>query len=347
MKKVVVIGGGFCGSLVAKELEKDFDLTLIDAKDYFEFTPSVLRTIVDPEHLNKIQVKHSDYLKKAKVIIGCVEKIEGEYVYLKNEKIRFDYLVVASGSSYSFPIKEKNLVIASRGLNLKKCHESLKKSKDVLIIGGGLVGLELVAEIREFFPNKKIKMVHSSEELIGRQNKKTIDYAHNFLEKSNIEVLFNEKVIKSSKGVYETNKNRKIKTDMAFLCTGIKTNSDFLKNNFADKLNNKKQLMVNNFLQVSERKNIFAGGDVTSTNEEKTAQNAEKHAKKIIQNIRNLEKGKKLKRYEPKKRMMVISLGKNDGILSYGNFMIGGFIPAMFKRFIEWKSMEKYKNGIK
>ena len=105
--------------------------------------------------------------------------------------------------------------------------------------------------------------------------------------------------------------------------------------------------MVNNFLQVSERKNIFAGGDVTSTNEEKTAQNAEKHAKKIIQNIRNLEKGKKLKRYEPKKRMMVISLGKNDGILSYGNFMIGGFIPAMFKRFIEWKSMEKYKNGIK
>jgi NADH dehydrogenase FAD-containing subunit len=35
---------------VAKALEGSFRVTLIDNKDYFEFTPSVLRTIVEPKH---------------------------------------------------------------------------------------------------------------------------------------------------------------------------------------------------------------------------------------------------------------------------------------------------------
>ena len=32
MKKIVIIGGGFAGSYCAKNLEKDFDVTLIDTK---------------------------------------------------------------------------------------------------------------------------------------------------------------------------------------------------------------------------------------------------------------------------------------------------------------------------
>lgn len=47
---MVIVGGGFAGACVAQALEPDFRVTLIDNKDYFEFTPSVLRTIVEPNH---------------------------------------------------------------------------------------------------------------------------------------------------------------------------------------------------------------------------------------------------------------------------------------------------------
>jgi NADH dehydrogenase FAD-containing subunit len=47
---VVIVGGGFAGAYVAKALEDCFRVTLVDNKDYFEFTPSVLRTIVEPNH---------------------------------------------------------------------------------------------------------------------------------------------------------------------------------------------------------------------------------------------------------------------------------------------------------
>jgi hypothetical protein len=35
----------------AQYLEDHFHVSIIDNKDYFEFTPSVLRTIVEPHHI--------------------------------------------------------------------------------------------------------------------------------------------------------------------------------------------------------------------------------------------------------------------------------------------------------
>ena len=69
MKSVVVIGGGFAGSTIAKKLQNRFDVTLVDNKSYFEFTPGILRTIVHPTNQRCMQVEHKEYLKKTNVII--------------------------------------------------------------------------------------------------------------------------------------------------------------------------------------------------------------------------------------------------------------------------------------
>ena len=110
-KKVVVIGGGFAGSYIARKLQGKFDLTLIDNKDYFEFTPSILRTIVEPRHACKIQVLHKYYLSKANIVRGEVTKFNDKAAYIGKRRLEYDYLVICSGSKYNMPIKEQNLVI--------------------------------------------------------------------------------------------------------------------------------------------------------------------------------------------------------------------------------------------
>ena len=60
-------------------------------------------------------------------------------------------------------------------------------------------------------------------------------------------------------------------------------------------------------------------------------------------NIINTEKGKNLEKYLSKPRIMVISLGKWDGILVYKNFVLTGLIPGILKTLIEWREMIKYR----
>ncbi|MCA9485849.1 MAG: FAD-dependent oxidoreductase, partial [Nanoarchaeota archaeon] len=284
-KKIVIIGGGFAGSHAAKHLEKKFDVTLIDTKDYFEFTPGILRSIVEPEHVKKIQVLHSHYLKKAKILIGTVKEITNSYVLFKNKKIKFDYLVISSGSTYNAPFKEPNIITATRASHLREKYEKLCKAKRILIIGGGLVGVELAGEICDSYNDKQITIAHSKEKLIERNNEKAIRYAQKYLTKKGVKFILKEKVEKIKGKICFTNQGTCIESDMIFLCTGIKPNYKLMEKNFSNSLNERNQIKVNDYLQVFGTKHIFAAGDITGINEEKTAQNAERQAETIIHNI--------------------------------------------------------------
>lgn len=344
MKNVVIIGGGFAGAYAAKKLEKDFSVTLIDAKDYFEFTPSVLRTIVEPEHMKRIQVLHSHYLHKAQLVRDDAVKIKETEVLTKKKSYGFDYLIICSGSKYNTPIKEMDLVITSRAQELRNYAQKLQEADKVLIIGGGIVGVELAAEIVERFPFKKITLVHSKTMLIERNHPKAQAYAQHFLEERGVIIRFNEKVVSSNQRFYITDKGTKLEADLAFLCTGIIPNYEYLEPECSTSLNEKKSLCVNDFLQVQRFRNVFAAGDITNIPEEKTAQAAEKQATIVVKNIYHLEEDERLEKYNANAKPMDISLGRWHGIFAYRNVVLTGIIPGIFKRIIEWKTMRRYKN---
>ena len=213
------------------------------------------------------------------------------------------------------------------------------------MIGGGIVGVELAAEMvcHPSSRNKKISIVHSHSYLMERGNKRAANYAENFFRRNGVNLIFDERVTKIDGRSFITEKGTKIRADLAFLCTGIKPNFEFMEKNFSSSLNENKYIKVNNFLQLEGSKNIFVAGDITAIKEEKTAQNAEKQARVVIDNIRNLVSGKRLREYKSGDRVMVISLGKTNGILTYKNFIIPGIIPGLLKTLIEWKTMMRYK----
>jgi apoptosis-inducing factor 2 len=342
-KKIVVIGGGFTGALCAKFLQEDFDLTLIDTKEYFEFTPGILRTIVIPSHAEKVQVCHKTYLKKGKFIRSRVISIDKDHVAIKGKKIYFDYLVIALGSRYNPPIKEQDVIITTRAKTLVEQSHKLHDAESILIIGGGLVGVEMAAEIKTKYPEKELTIVHSKKSLIDRNKKKSIKYASEFLEKRGVKIIYNERVISKKGKTYFTDKGTEVKAQTSFVCTGITPNSKPLKKNFGKLLDEKGQLQVNNFLQVNQHENIFAGGDITNIQEEKTAQSSEKHGRLIVKNIRALENRVPLIEYKSKRRPMVISLGKYNGIFELGKYVFTGIIPAFIKHYVEWRTVRRYK----
>lgn len=343
MKHLIIIGGGFAGAYLAKKLEQEFDVTLFDTKDYFEFTPSVLRTLVEPEHIKKIEVLHSSYLQRATIIREAVERVTPTEIIAGKKCYPFDYLVIASGSRYNSPIKEQDIIITMRGQELRNYAQKLENAKQVLIVGGGVVGTELAAEISEKYQEKKITLVHTQSSLLERNPLKARAYAEKFLQKRGVTILFNERVTGGKAKRYQTDKKNSLTADLVFLCTGIIPNSEFLERDFGHSLNQKKFLHVNSYLQLEKNPTIFAAGDINDIKEEKTAQSAEKQAEVVCHNIRALEKKEQLQEYVSTQRPMVISLGKWHGIFIDKNFVLTGIIPSFLKRVVEWKTMWRYK----
>lgn len=340
MKRVVIVGGGFAGSAIARELETKFAVTLIDTKNYFEFTPGILRTVVSPAHIRKIQALHSHSLHRAAIVVDRVISINSSQVRTEKATYPYDYLVIASGSSYSPPIKESGIVVATRAEHLREHHAKLDQANSVLIIGGGPVGVELAAEIAEHYPRKQITIVHANDRLIERNTPKAISYATAFLAARNVKVRYNERVVSTKDTrTFVTNLGNEIDADIAFMCTGIVPNYEFMRGHLPEKLTERNFIKVNEFLQVEGMRNVFAAGDVNNCPIEKTAQNAQRQAKLAAANIRALEAGKPLAPYASKPTPMVISLGKWRGVFTYKKTVITGFIPGIMKGLIELKEM--------
>ncbi len=337
---IVIVGGGFCGSYCARKLEKYFDVTLIDSNDYFEFTPGIPHVVCDVKHRDAIRVKHADYLKKAKVIVGNVTKINIHNVFIGNQKFFYDYLILSAGSAYKTPFKSEIISSITRSQDLLDVHEHVEKAETILVIGGGLVGTEMAAELL-ICMNKKVILIDQGDILIRRNPVKAKEYAEKFLIKHGCNIIFNDAVVKFTKNDFVTKNGKILHADFAFICTGIIPNSKFDFKNIDIKFDAKRHLIADEYLRISN--SIFAGGDVVSLNEERTAQNARRHAEIICKNVVNSIKGKSLVKYVSKKTPMVISLGPYNGIFVSKSFVFSGIIPGLLKKIIEKLVMFEYR----
>lgn len=158
---VVIIGGGVAGITVAQTLDKKLNpathsVTLITGRDYFLHLPATLRMLVTPEP----DLEHNAVLPFDNIFgtgngVGRLSRIvhdkvyhveersggEGGSVHLSNgEKIDWDVLVIATGSMWKGPL---NFPSTNRDLLLwtKAWQEKFSKAKNVVLVGGGAVGL--------------------------------------------------------------------------------------------------------------------------------------------------------------------------------------------------------------
>jgi len=120
---VLIIGSQFTGLFAARELKKKFNVTVVDCKEFFEYTPGVLRAYVKPSHLDALTFNLEPVLERTigvKFIWGEVMelKADGEvgggeevpvlekYALVKPifqdamERISFDYCICCNGCNF-------------------------------------------------------------------------------------------------------------------------------------------------------------------------------------------------------------------------------------------------------
>lgn len=127
-------------------------LILIVARPQFAYLPGALRILVDKDTpITSVFLPYDSVFDKfpAELKIGCVSSIDenkagkgGRVVLKTGEQVSYDVLAVATGSSWqgflSFPDEQ-----ASYEEHIKLWQSKFEKAQNIVIIGGGAVGIGL------------------------------------------------------------------------------------------------------------------------------------------------------------------------------------------------------------
>lgn len=341
--KVVILGGGFCGTTVANQLDKheECESVLIDNTKYFEYTPGLPRLLTSKSDLRDIMVPYSSFLENTRVFVDRVTRVTPKKVTTKKGRsLRFDYLVIALGTEYPICLQNKeNVFTSTTALKLAKTREHLHKAEKILVIGGGVIGTEVAAELSTQTPKKQITLVHSHDRLLERTPRLASIFAENFLARHNVTLHFNEKIIKHENDTFFSNRDQRIHADIGIWCAGFAFTPSYMKGFPNECFTPRGALRVNQHLQLKGMSNIFVGGDITSIREEKTGAHAEIHGNTISQNILRKENNETLVSYKSYTLPLVISLGRKNGIITLPPFAFPGVIPALSKWLIERVSL--------
>lgn len=256
MKHIVIIGGGPAGVSLAQTAAKKLSaseakITLLEKQEYQFNAIASLRASVDPSFVPKLFIPYDDALKglpHAEIKHAAVKEIEyasKTVTYTdptssddETTTISYDYLVIATGSSYPSPIKPASN--ATRDDVERSLHETadhISKADRILIVGGGAVGIEMAGEIKFYHPSKSVTLVDGNTELVSHQNvPKLRRPLRAALEKLGVELRLGERLTErfgahrlgTGRTAYRTRGGATIEADALLVCAGMTPNVDLM-----------------------------------------------------------------------------------------------------------------------
>ncbi len=272
--EIVIIGNSIACVSAIREIRKwdrESSITVL-SKESLEpmmpyYSPVVLPYYIEgtlsKENLFSIR---GDFYKEMRVNLKLGERvvaIEPKDKIVRTEKNRYRYnkLLIASGASpriLDIPgAKNKKVYVLRTYEDAEKIKED--KSKDVAIIGGGPVGIELAIALLRY--GKKITIIEIAPYILSTVfSRRIAEMIEKQLADKGIEILKEEEPIEISgnpvKSV-KTNK-RKIKCSSVIMGVGVVPNTDFIKGIL--EIGARNGIIVNEKMQTSEP-DIYAAGD--------------------------------------------------------------------------------------
>jgi NADH dehydrogenase FAD-containing subunit len=322
---VAVVGGGYGGITVAKALDDIADVVLIEPRDTFVHNVAALRGVVDPDWADRMFLPYDELLVRGQVRRDRAVRVSATAVELASGAvIAADFIVLATGSTHTYPAKIDIEDSAGAKSKLGATHEALARASRVLLLGAGPVGLEFAGEITSTWPEKVVTIVDPSPDLVsGRFPDEFRSELRTQLDHLGVELLLGTSLRepptsdpgRTATFTVTTQSGIDITADIWFACYGVTPNSDYLAPQLSAARQSDNLIAVTPQLLVRGHDTVFAIGDITAIPEMKMARLAQKHAEVVAANIRALIEGRDdVVTYQPEADAIVLPLGPKGGV---------------------------------
>ncbi|MBJ6630479.1 NAD(P)/FAD-dependent oxidoreductase [Streptomyces sp. I5] len=292
-RHVVIIGGGYAGVRLARELDVDADVTLIDMKEAFFHRVASLRASADKDWTSVPFIPYDSLLTHGRVLMNKAVRIDTaqrRVVLGTGHQVPYAVLVIATGADYQEPARFTGSTVAEAAASFRNHQRRIAEAHSLMVIGGGPSGVELAAELRLANPRATVTLAHSGRRLLSQNGTARMGrQAHTWLERHDVRVLLDTSVA-SAGGVgvrLRDQTGRPLGADVVFWTTGTTPNTLWLRlAGLGSWLDERGHIRVDEYLRVLGRRDVFAIGDVNDVSEAKLSPSAVAQGQATAHNIR-------------------------------------------------------------
>ena len=274
--RIIVIGANFAGLSAASKLSKCHDVTIIDAKRDFQWTPNIHEILSDVKKETSLNLNLATIITRLghHFINQTVSSIDGalQTVTLDDKQIlNYDVLLIASGhsrstygikgaSKYAHGFRSADNVIQIHH-DIEAVLNSNKHLININIVGGGFTGVEVLGELlRKYASTKQLhfNVIDNASRLVQALPERLSDDVISQCKNYQVSFHFNKKITEVKKSSIHFDDNKSIDSDVTIWSAGTKLPE------YLDGINTQATsngLAVNRFLQTKEFSSIFVAGD--------------------------------------------------------------------------------------
>ncbi|QXP61069.1 NAD(P)/FAD-dependent oxidoreductase [Olleya sp. HaHaR_3_96] len=284
MEHIVIIGNGISGVTLARHVRKlsDKKITIISAEtDYFFSRTALMYVYMGHMKFEHTQPYENWFWEKNRIELkkGYVDTIDTDtktLVFAEGDQMKYDKLVIATGSKpnkFGWPGQD---LIGAQGLYSKQDLDNMevvapnnKVCKRAVIVGGGLIGIELA----EMLNSREIPvtfLVREDSFWNGVLPKGESRMINRHIKNHHIDLRLNTnlKAINSDengkvKSVIIEETGEELECNFVGLTAGVSPNISFLKDS---KIETKRGVLVNRYLETNI-KDVYAIGDCAEQHE--------------------------------------------------------------------------------
>jgi len=362
-KRLVIIGGGYAGTSLVHRLKDyaDLEIILINKTPYHLVQTDIHKYLSDEMDFSQITHDLEEFSRKNNSAFICEEVqdiiFDEKKVALNNgEFIAYDYLTIASGSISMFPKQIKNIDAYAQDIKdiatLKDYKEKFlnliqakKFNKNVVIVGGGLSGVEIALEMskklksKNILPNEcQINLIEQLPNVLPNMNPFLVNNTTKACDDLKVKRYHGAFVSEVKDNTVFLSDGTQIEFDLIFFVIGV--TSEKLASHEGIDINIKNQIVVDDYLRIKNYKEVFAIGDIAQTIDKNgnfvlpTAQMAKMHGKLTAKNIINSLENMPLVKNELETKGLMIDLSGINAVGLFLNLKIKGYVAYILKRVV-------------
>jgi len=331
---VVVIGGGVAMlHAVQDSVKLKQKVTAVQGNPFLEWNLAGCYFLVHPEcHKEWIcpnpdvnAQKGVDYVYDK---VTEVDPVAKKVKFASSPEISYSALIVATGSRLPLVIATPGQTLVERMDEVKHLGQVISLAKTVVISGAGLVGLEMAGNVRATYPDTRVILLSRDGKVISFHTDAWQQKVKAQLDKMKIEVIkgsisdpsYMDPKLSPGKVELSGGDLAVLEYDVFLPCFSQGPNTDFFSG-AEGIINERKQIIANEFLQSTKHPEIFSVGTSTVTikrhpNTVTTAEQANTCAK----NVANFLAGRPLVKHKEKGMAampMNIKIGHGKGAFMF------------------------------